>query len=92
MMLAGPHGEFELVYSAAPSDAAAIAAELEGAGLAPVRLGTAVPREAITLVLPDGRRADIDMAPIRNLLETSAGDSRRYLDRFRELGRSWDLE
>lgn len=91
-MIAGPHGEFELVYSAAPSDAALIAAELESAGLVPVRLGTAVPREAIALVLPDGRRADIDVAPIRNLLETSDGDSRRYLARFRELGRSWDLE
>ena len=92
MMLAGPHGEFELVFSAAAADGEAIAGDLRKAGLAPVRLGTALDREATTLALPDGRRADIDMAPLRNLLEASDGDMHRYLSRFRELGRSWGLE
>lgn len=92
MMLAGPHGEFELVFSAPADDAEAIASDLRGAGLAPIRLGTVSEREAITLALPDGRRARVDMAPLRNLLETSGGDMRNYLSRFRELGRSWGLE
>ena len=92
MMLAGPHGEFELVFSAPAADADAIADDLRAAGLAPVRLGTVRDREAITLVLPGGRRADIDMAPLRNLLETAGRDMRDYLSRFRDAGRRWGLE
>lgn len=92
MMLAGPHGEFELVFSASPAEAEAVVGDLRNAGLNPIRLGTAREREAITLVLPGGRRADIDMAPLRNLLETSIGDTVRYLSRFRDLGRSWGIE
>jgi thiamine-monophosphate kinase len=92
MMLAGPHGEFELVFSVSAADADSLLRELRGSGLSPVRLGSAREREAITLALPGGARADVDMAPLRNLLETSAGDMSRYLSRFRELGRSWGLE
>ena len=55
-------------------------------GLEPVRLGSVVERASIALALPGGRRAEIDMAPLRNLLETSGGDMGRYLARFRELG------
>ncbi len=91
-MLAGPHGEFELVFSTSEADAETIAADLRDAGLAPVRLATARERGAITLALPGGRRADIDMAPLRNLLETTGGDMRDYLGRFRDMGRSWGLE
>ena len=92
MMLAGPHGEFELVFSVPPDEADAILGDLGRAGLAPVRLGTVVEREAVTLALPGGRRTEIDMAPLRNLLETSKGETSQYLTRFRELGRSWGLE
>jgi len=92
MMLAGPHGEFELAFAAAPGDAEAIEGDLRRAGLAPVRLGTARERETLTLALPDGRRTDVDMAQARNLLETSGGDMRNYLSRFRELGKSWGIE
>jgi thiamine-monophosphate kinase len=92
MMLAGPHGEFELVFSAPAADAEAIAGDLRGAGLAPVRLGAVRERRAIALALPGGQRADIDMAPLRNLLDTCRGDMERYLSEFRRIGRSWGLE
>jgi thiamine-monophosphate kinase len=92
MMLAGPHGEFELVFSAPAADAEVIVRDLAKVGLTPVRLGTAQDHEAVTLALPAGRRADIDMAPLRNLLEASSGDMGRYLVRFRELGSSWGLD
>jgi thiamine-monophosphate kinase len=92
MMLAGPHGEFELVFSARAADAEAIVADLRDVGLTPVRLATARERDAITLAFPGGGRVDIDMAPLRNLLETTGGDMLEYLSRFRNMGRSWGLE
>jgi hypothetical protein len=92
MMLAGPHGEFELVAAARAGDAAGIERDLARAGLHPFRLGTARIREGITLALPGGRRRDIDMAAVRNLLETAGGDTDDYVARFRDLGRTWGLE
>ena len=91
-MLAGPHGEFELVFSARPADAAGLVSELSGVGLAPVRLGTVRERRGITLSLPDGRRVDVDMAPARNLVDSIGDNAAGYLARLREVGRSWGLE
>jgi thiamine-monophosphate kinase len=92
MMIAGPHGEFELLFTISSSVADAVAEDLRSLGLSPVRLGAVQERQSLTLCLPDGRRADIHMAPLRNLLETSRGDLARYLERFRKFGMSWHLE
>ncbi len=92
MMLAGPHGEFELVFTVPASSVESFLNDAPGRGLNPLRLGTVRENEGITLVLPSGRGVDIDMAPARNLLSTTGGDLARYLDEFRKLGRSWGLE
>lgn len=92
MMLAGPHGEFELVFTVPASGVESFLGEAPGNGLNPIRLGTVRDDEGITLTLPSGRRADIDMAPVRNLLAVAEADPSRYLDEFGELGRSWGLE
>ncbi len=92
MMLAGPHGEFELAFTVPASSADMLADEPEGWDTPPLRLGTVVERPAVTLRLPSREGVDIDMAPARNLLETTEGDLVRYLREFRELGRSWGLE
>ncbi len=92
MMLAGPHGEFELVFTVPASRAEAFVEESGGWGFSPIRLGTVQERGAITLVLPSGQRIDIDMTPLRNLMDSTGGDLERYLSEFRELGRSWGLE
>ena len=108
MMLAGPHGEFELIFTAPATDAEALSEALHEAsgGLGaealpeksgdlkpiPIRIGTVQERAAITLALPSGRRIDIDMSSLRNLLDTSGGDFERYLSEFRKTGGSWGLE
>jgi len=92
MMLAGPHGEFELVFTVPDSSAETLADEPGGWDPPPVRLGTVVEHPAITLRLPSREGIDVDMAPLRNLLETTDGDLGRYLREFRALGRSWGLE
>jgi thiamine-monophosphate kinase len=91
MMLAGPHGEFELVFTVPAPRVGAFATDAAGLGLRPIRIGTVQERPAITLKLPSGRRVDIDMAPLRNLLETAGGDLGHYLAEFKELGSRWGL-
>ena len=92
MMLAGPHGEFELAFTVPGSDADAFAGEAVAWDPVPVRLGTVREERALTLALDSGRPVDIDMAPVRNLLETAGGDLEAYLSEFRRLGSLWNLE
>lgn len=92
MMLAGPHGEFELVFTVPASGVESFLDEAAGDGLNPIRLGTVTEDDGIALALPSGRRVDVDMAPVRNLLVVAGSDLARYLDELGKLGRSWGLE
>jgi len=92
MMLAGPHGEFELAFTVAACDEEDLSLVAGDWPTRPIRIGTVQERPAITLVLGSGRRADIDMAPLRNLLDTAGGDFTRYLREFKELGSAWKLD
>lgn len=92
MMLAGPHGEFELVFTVSSAHEETFAAEADGLGLSPVRLGRVRERGGLTLEPPSGRRVDVDAAPFRNLLSESDGDMKRYMSDFVELGRTMGLE
>jgi thiamine-monophosphate kinase len=90
MMLAGPHGEFELVFTIAEDRLAELKSVMPRSGM--IRLGRVQAREAVTLVLAGGDTTDIDMAAVRNLLETSEGDLTRYVAELRHLGKEWGLE
>jgi thiamine-monophosphate kinase len=92
MMLAGPHGEFELAFAVPASKAEVFAEEARTWDPVPVRIGTVREERALTLALGSGRRVSIDMAPVRNLLQTSGTNLERYLGEFERLGRSWNLE
>ncbi len=95
MMLGGPHGEFELAFAMPEARLGELERCLGTLGSAqspPVRIGKVQERPAITLALPTGERSDIDMASVRNLLETMDGDLTRYVTKLRSLGREWGLE
>ncbi len=92
MMLAGPHGEFELIFTVPATEAGALSEKSGDLEPTPIRIGTVQERAAVTLALPSGRRLDIDMSSLRNLLDTSDGDLAHYLSEFRKTGGSWGLE
>ncbi len=79
IMLAGPHGEFELLFSlpAERVDAFLAAASAELAWK-PIRLGTAIPEEGLQLPI-DGSVTRLDTTQIRNLFTECEGDVQRYL-------------
>jgi len=91
-MIAGPHGEFELLFTipAKVVDEVLAQSQFEGTNL--IRLGRVQQTQAISLVLPSGRSVNIDMAPLRNLLQNVKGDPERYVKEFRVLGKKWGLE
>ncbi len=102
MMLAGPHGEFELVFAVAGTDGTDAAPPWAAPArpdiaprerdAEPLLIGTVQERPALTLVLPSGQRTDVGMARARNLLESTAGDLSLYVREFRKLGAEWGLE
>jgi thiamine-monophosphate kinase len=91
MMLAGPHGEFELIFTVQGSDENDAVEGVAAAGLEPVRLGRVRAERGVSLVTGAGERAELDVASIRNLPATGRALS-EYAAELRELGRSWGLE
>ncbi len=84
MMLAGPHGEFELLFTVPEarreefSDAAAALA------WEPLEIATVTAERRLTLPIDD-RRVAIDTAHVRNLFMERGGDVRRYVDALLEI-------
>jgi thiamine-monophosphate kinase len=101
MMLGGPHGEFELVFTMPEQRLTELEQRLSSFGGSlssraggpwPVRIGTVQKRPVITLLPPAAEPRDIDMAVARNLLDANEGDLTRYVTRLRNLGKEWGLE
>lgn len=91
-MLAGPHGEFELVFTVPPDRMVAFNERVEKGDLHPVRIGEVQKHFGLTLLQPSSKRVDIDMSVLRNLLEVVGGDLKKYVTEFLACGRAWGLD
>lgn len=92
MMLWGPHGEYELVFTVPAGDAEEFEAGASGIGIDPVRIGTVQERAALTVELPSGRKLDLDMTPMAELSTAGPTDLNLLVERYEEIGRSQGLE
>ena len=78
MMLAGPHGEFELLFTVAPDRLDELMSEAAAHGWAPIRLGQVVAKPEISL--PLGKKSvSLDTGRIRNLFAEANGDIEKYI-------------
>lgn len=87
LMLAGPHGEFELVFTSEPNMANDTHENKNF-----IKIGKVQQTPTLSLILPSGSNINIDMAPIRNLLQTVRGDLEQYVKEFRAIGKELGLE
>ncbi len=78
MLHAGPHGEFELVFTVPADREAAFLAAARDAGWDPVPLGRATADPDIRFLV-DGRLRALDTGRVRNLYAEVGGDVERYL-------------
>jgi len=92
MMLWGPHGEYELVFTIPADRVEAFEEEAPSLGLEPVRFGTVQERPALTAELPSGMKIDVDMRPVVDLTTAKETDLRLIIDKYEEIGRSQGLE
>jgi thiamine-monophosphate kinase len=77
-MLAGPHGEFELLFTVPDGRCAALDAAVSPLGWTPLELGV-VTEEPVCSVRDATEWLEIDTARIRNLFGDVAGDPDRFL-------------
>jgi thiamine-monophosphate kinase len=92
LMTAGPHGEFELVFTIPAGREDSFLEVAYSQGMNPTRLGRVQQHPAISLNLLSGRRVDVNVAALRNLIYTVDGDMDRYLREFWALGKKWGVE
>lgn len=85
VMLAGPHGEFELVFSLPPRRTGPFLEAAAAQGWRPVRLGEVLPEDGVHF-LERGIRRRIDVAAIRGLQSAAASDPAGYLAKLTRLG------
>ncbi len=78
MMLAGPHGEFELLFTVPPACRDAFVANAVAHGWEPLEIGTVVTGQGLQLPTDVGYRA-LDTTQIRNLFLEVGGDVGEYI-------------
>lgn len=91
MMLAGLHGEFLLLSTIPAGKVDKVRSDMRSEGTDLIRIGRVKESPEITLNLETGEKVDIDMAPIRNLLQTVKGDLNQYIQEFWKIGHKWGL-
>jgi len=88
LMLAGPHGEFELVFTCASDEIEEIKKECTCVDI--LKVGTVQEKTELSYITSTGSSI-IDMTPIRNLLHSVGGDMEQYVKEFMAIGRRLDL-
>lgn len=78
VMLAGPHGEFELVFTVPVERVAAFRRSARAEGWNPLELGGVIEEPGLRMPL-GGSEVEVDAARVRNLFDESEGDVERYL-------------
>jgi thiamine-monophosphate kinase len=92
LMAAGPHGEFELVFTIPADGVSEFLGVAQSQGINPIRIGSVQQSPTISLALVSGQRVDVDVAALRNLIFEIDGDFQRFLQEVRAMGRKWGLE
>jgi thiamine-monophosphate kinase len=77
-MLAGPHGEFELIFAVPPGNVGALLLEAQATGWTPIYLGTVTEEQTAVLNVNNAMRR-FDTGLIRNLFFNGDYDIRYYL-------------
>jgi thiamine-monophosphate kinase len=91
LMLAGYHGEFELIFTIPAPKVTAFLTAAQQANWRPVHLGHAVPNPVFTLETA-GQQVQIDSARIRNLFIEVGGNIQAYLHGMLSLGNAYKLD
>lgn len=91
-MAAGIHGEFELVFTIPEEAISSFLKETAQMAFHPIRLGTVTDTPSLVIGLSSANRAEIDMAPLRNIWASDENDLKRFIQEYHFWGKKWGLE
>jgi len=86
--LAGPHGEFELLFTVPSARVGAFLAEAAILGWSPLRLGRTIPEPEVRLRLDGTNLVPLDTLAVRNLASRCGADPSRYVEALAGIHRS----
>jgi thiamine-monophosphate kinase len=90
LMIAGPHGEFKLLFTVLADKEKELLATNKNLHF--IKIGTVKQTPDISLILPNKKNVNIDVTPLRNMLYNVQGDFQHYIQEFRTMGKKWGLE
>lgn len=77
-LLAGPHGEYELLFTVSPDRVASVLREAAKLGWQPLQIGEVAAEPALSLIVR-GRRVQLDTSAVRNLYAAAGGDVEAFV-------------
>ena len=86
LLLAGQHGEFELIFTIPPESAVRLGTRAGQHHQVPVPIGVVTERPGVLLPL-DGETVELDTARIRNLPSEVGNNIEDYIGRLMSIGR-----
>ena len=91
MMLAGPHGEFELLFTIPPSKIDSFLKAATSVEWEPVRLGKVVKSQGLN-IMQNEKQFSINTGMIRNLFDEVNGDIEKYIQELFKIDQLWPHE
>lgn len=92
IFLAGPHGEFELLFTLPPENEPGFLQAAAGIQWSPLKIGICTSEEQCTLTQPDGISHSISPAAIANAFPEAGGDPKVFLQKLLNLNASWQTK
>jgi thiamine-monophosphate kinase len=89
--LAGPHGEFELVFTILPSILNEFLAEAVKIEWTPIVIGNVIKKPGFQYAI-NGKNIILDGFTISNLFGQSKGDPKTYMDALYKMHQRWELQ
>lgn len=92
IFLAGPHGEFELLFTLPAAHEAAFIAAAAAIGWSPIRLGVCIATETCVLPAKNGEEIQISPATIANAFTEAEGNPQAFLNKLLKLESLWQIQ
>ena len=92
IFLAGPHGEFELLFTIAPAKEKHFLEEAQKLNWKPLRIGICTAAKGCTIRVSKGGYIPIDPIKIANTYVESGGDPQTFLAQLLNLEASWQIQ
>lgn len=90
--LAGPHGEFELLFTIPSKNENRFLEDAEKLDWKPLKIGICTTTKACTLRIPNGEYIPLDPLKIANTYTESCGDPQTFLSQLFALEASWKIQ